>query len=260
MTDQYEEFGLRLSVDGPVATVAMCRPDQRNAQSPRMWAALAEIGETLPADVRVVVVKGDGASFSAGLDTRMLTADGIPGDTSLADLLGLDDLALAEAIAGFQEAFSWLRRPDRVTVAAVQGHAIGAGFQLALACDLRVLAEDARFCMRETTLGLVPDLGGTQPLVEALGYSRALEVCLTGRWVDADEARQLGLATIVVPGQDLDGTVADLVAAVLAAPPGAVVGTKALLRSATSRGYADQLAAERTTQVRRLRELAARNI
>jgi len=94
MTDQYEEFGLRLTVEGPVATVAMCRPEQRNAQSPRMWAALAEIGETLPADVRVVVVKGDGASFSAGLDTRMLTVDGIPGDTSLADLLGSEDAAL----------------------------------------------------------------------------------------------------------------------------------------------------------------------
>ena len=115
---------------------------------------------------------------------------------------------LLDVIATYQDAFSWLRRPEIViTIAAVQGHAIGAGFQLALACDFRVLSEDARFAMLETSLGLVPDLGGTQPLVEAIGYPRALEICVTGRWVDADEARKLGLATIVVDRDDLDGTV-----------------------------------------------------
>ena len=77
-------------------------------------------------------------------------------------------------------------------------------------------ADDARFAMREISLGLVPDLGGTHPLVGARGYPRALEICVTGRWVDADEARQLGLATIVVAREELDGTVADLCAAVTA--------------------------------------------
>ncbi len=71
----------------------------------------------------------------------------------------------------------------------MQGHAIGAGFQLALACDLRVLAEDARFSMAEVTLGLVPDLAGTKRLVELVGYARALEICATGRRIDATEAR-----------------------------------------------------------------------
>jgi enoyl-CoA hydratase/carnithine racemase len=257
MPDQYEEFGLRVEVDGPTTTVTLCRPDIRNAQSPRMWAALAEIGESLPEQTRVAVVRAEGPTFSAGLDRRMFTADGVPGDTSLGKLLELDDPALAEAIAAFQEAFSWWRRPGLVTVAAVQGHAVGAGFQLALACDLRVLADDAQLSMRETSMGLVPDLGGIQPLVDAVGYSRALEICVTGRSVDAREALELGLATVVVRRAELGAAVADLVAAVVAPPHGAVTATKALLCMARTRGFHDQLAAERSAQVKRLRELGA---
>ena len=75
-----------------------------------------------------------------------------------------------------------------MSIAAVQGHAIGAGFQLALACDLRVVADDVQFAMRETSLGLVPDLTGTHPLVGLVGYARALEICVTGRFVHAEEA------------------------------------------------------------------------
>jgi enoyl-CoA hydratase/carnithine racemase len=255
MSDSYAEVGLRLDRAGPVATITLCRPESRNAQSPRMWEALSEIGETLGADVAVAVLRAEGQSFSSGLDTRMFTPAGIPGDTSFAELAELDDLALAEQISCFQEAFSVWRRPDVISIAAVQGHAVGAGFQLALACDLRVCAGDARFSMRETSLGLVPDLGGTQPLVEAVGYARALEICVTGRWVDADEARQLGLATIVVPNDQLDATVADLAQALVAAPHEAATATKALLRTASGRSYHDQLAAERSTQVRRLRAL-----
>lgn len=255
MTAGYEELGVRLEVAGPVATITLCRPEVRNAQTPRMWAALAHIGEELTPDVRVAVLRGEGQSFSAGLDLAMFSPDGIPGDTSFAAMSTLDDHALAETLATFQEAFSWWRRPSLVTIAAVQGHAVGAGFQLALACDLRVLADDARMSMRETTLGLVPDLGGTQPLIEQIGYARALEICVTGRWVDASEARELGLATIVVPRAELARAVTDLVAAVSAAPSDAVTATKALLRGAATHGYDEQRAAERNAQVKRIRAL-----
>lgn len=257
MTELYEDVGLRFELTGPIATITLCRPEARNAQSPRMWEALTEIGDSLGHDVRVAVIRAEGPSFSAGLDTAMFTPDGIPGDTSFAELVDLDDLALGEQISTFQEGFSVWRRPDVISIAAVQGHAVGAGFQLALACDLRVCADDARFSMRETSLGLVPDLGGTQSLVEAVGYARALEICVTGRWVEASEARELGLATIVVPAAELDATVGDLAEALTAAPHGAVTATKALLRTADSRNYHDQLTAERTTQVRRMREVAA---
>lgn len=252
-----DRCGVRLDLSGPLATVTLCRPELRNAQTPRMWAALAEIGRSLPGETRVVVLAAEGESFSSGLDLAVLQPGGIPGEPSIADLVALDDARLEATIAAFQQAFSWLRRPSVVTIAAVQGRAVGAGFQLALACDLRVLCDDARLSMRETTLGLVPDLGGTLALVDQVGYSRALELCVTGRWVDAAEALELGLATIVVPRADLDTTVADLVAAVGAAPAGAVTATKALLLGAGHRAYDDQLAAERAAQVQRLRSLTS---
>ena len=142
-----------------------------------------------------------------------------------------------------------------MSVAAVHGYAIGAGFQLALACDLRVVADDVKFCMKEPALGLVPDLAGTKPLVELVGPSRALEICATARYVEADEARQLGIATVVVRRDELDATTADLVEALLASNAGAVRETKALLQQAADRDLEAQRLAEREAQVRRFRDL-----
>jgi enoyl-CoA hydratase/carnithine racemase len=235
--------------DGPIATVTLSRPDVLNAQTPAMWAELTTISRKLPGDVRVVIVRGAGRAFSAGLDLSVARS-------SLTDLARLSADECAERIAGFQSAFTWLRRPSLVTIAAVQGHAIGAGFQLALNCDLRVLADDARFSMAEVTLGLVPDLGGTKRLTELVGPSRALEICLTGRRVAADEADRIGLATAVVPGAELDAAVRDLAAAVLAADRDAVAEIKALVAGAGGRTYEAQDRAEREAQSRRLADLA----
>jgi enoyl-CoA hydratase/carnithine racemase len=252
-----ETAGLRYRVDGPVATVTLARPERRNAQDPAMWAALRSIGDALADDVRVVVVRGEGRSFSAGIDRSLLAGGDGGRSPALLDLASMDDTARDARIAAYQGAFSWLRRPRLISIAAVQGHAVGAGFQLALACDLRVLSDDASLSMRETSLGLVPDLGGTGPLVAAVGYSRALEICVTGRWIGAVEAGELGLATIVVPLRELDAAVADLVSAVTAAPYGAVTATKALLLGAATTAHVEQLRAERTAQAARIRDLAA---
>ncbi|MDQ1666935.1 MAG: hypothetical protein QOH75_2966 [Actinomycetota bacterium] len=260
MTDdrssEWARAGVRFERTDAVATVRLARPEQRNAQTPATWRALREIGEMVLADaaVRVVVLRAEGQSFSAGLDRAMLGA-GIDGEPGLAELAGLPQDALDRTIDGFQQAFTWWRDPQVISIAAVQGHAVGAGFQLALACDLRVLADDAQLAMRETGLGLVPDLGGTQPLVDAVGYSRALEICSTGRWVGAEEAVSLGLATVVVPRAELDAATDDLVAALLVAPADAVRATKGLLRGATSRTYDEQRAAERAAQAVRLGQL-----
>ena len=248
--------GVRYAVDGPVATVTLDRPEVRNAQTPSMWRGLAEIGAAIPDDVRVVVLRGEGHSFSAGLDRRMLTPGGIDGDESVADLLGLGTEGFSDRVDAFQQGFTWLRDPRFVSVAVVQGYAIGAGFQLALACDLRVLTDDAQLCMKETVLGLVPDLTGTKPLVESVGYARALEICVTGRMVGAAEAAEIGLATAVVPAAELDATVADLTDVLLAAPAGAVRDTKALLLGAVDRSLDEQRRAEREAQFRRFRELS----
>jgi enoyl-CoA hydratase/carnithine racemase len=241
-----------------LATVVLDRPEKRNAQTPAMWRRLAAVGRQLLADdaVRVVLLRAEGPSFSAGLDRAMFTT-GLEGEPGLLTLAALDDAVLDKTIDGFQQAFAWWRDDRVVSIAAVQGHAVGAGFQLALGCDLRVVADDVQLAMKETSLGLVPDLGGTRPLVDLVGYARALEICVTGRWVGAGEAVASGLASVSVPAADLDETARDLAAAVLAAPPGAVRATKALLRGARNRGYHDQRAAERSAQAGRLRELAA---
>ncbi|MFF8847449.1 enoyl-CoA hydratase/isomerase family protein [Streptomyces sp. NPDC015127] len=251
-----DKDGVRLTVDGAVATVTLTRPDKRNAQDFALWRALTQAGRSLPGDVRVVVLRGEGKSFSAGLDRQAFTPEGFEGEPSFIDLARGSDTEIDGAIAEFQEAFTWWRRSDIVTIAAVQGHAIGAGFQLALACDLRVVAEDVQFAMRETSLGLVPDLTGTHPLVALVGYARALEICATGRFVHAEEAERTGLANLVVPGAELDAAVRDLAAALVAAPRDAVIETKALLQGAAGRSYEEQRAAERAAQARRLRDLA----
>ncbi len=245
--------GVRVDRDGPVATVTLCRPDVLNAQTPEMWLALRDIGRDLPGDVRVVVVRGEGRAFSAGLGVRQA---GDPHGGMLGMLAALPPGEAADRIAEFQAGFTWLGRPDVVSIAAIQGHAIGAGFQLALACDMRILTTDAQLTMAEVTHGLVPDLGGTGPLVRIVGYPRALEICVTGRRVGADEALAMGLANLVVPPEELDGAVRDLTAAVCSGARDAVVEIKALLFGVASRGAAAQLEAERQAQVRRLRDLA----
>lgn len=247
--------GLLFAVDGEVATITLNRPERRNAMTFRTWRTLARIGAALPSDVRVVVVRGAGPSFSAGIDLRLFQPGGLPGEGSLFEEAGADDARLDAHIAGLQDGFLWLRRPDIVSIAAIQGHAIGGGFQLALACDMRVLADDAQLCMKEPALGIVPDLTGTKPLVDIVGLPRALEICLTARTVGAAEARELGLAEVVTAPDELEATVDDLVAALLAVPRDAATATKRLLAQAPHNTLDAQVAAERREQIGRLRAL-----
>jgi enoyl-CoA hydratase/carnithine racemase len=240
--------GLRLAIDGAVATVTLGRPERRNAMTPAVWHGLAEIGASLPPDVRIVVVRGDGPSFCAGIDLNLLS--GANGDEPVASPADPD---FEQKVASYQAGYLWLRDPAIVSIAAVQGHAIGAGFQLALACDLRILTEDAKLCMKEPALGLVPDLTGTKPLVDLVGLPRAIELCLTARTVTAAEALLLRLAELVVPAGELDAAVADLVAALLATDPAAARATKALLQRAPGNTVAGQAAAERHAQAELLR-------
>jgi enoyl-CoA hydratase/carnithine racemase len=255
VTSAQSDGWVRTSREGAVLTVTLDRPEQLNAQTPATWAALAAVGASLDDDVRVVVVRGEGRAFSAGLDRSLFSTDpDVPG--GLGDLGRMPEDLAQERIRTYQGAFRWLRSPGIVSVGAVHGHAIGAGAQLALACDLRVFTDDAQLRLPEATLGLVPDLTGTSTLTELVGYSRALELCLTGRAMGAAEARSVGIANLVVPAADLDATIADLVAALTAPPVGASRATAALVRSAVRNSPEEQDAAERAAQARRLAELA----
>lgn len=251
-------LGLRVDVDGALATITLDRPEVRNAQTPQMWRALATVGSTLPDSVQVVVVQGAGDTFSSGLDRRMLDPRGTGDDQeTVVGLLRSSDEVISATIDDYQQGFTFLRDPRFVSIAKVQGHAVGAGFQLALSCDLRVVADDVKFSMKESALGLVPDLTGTKPLVEAVGYSRALEICATARTVGADEAVRIGLALSAHPADEIDGVVQTLVEALTAPMAGVVSETKKLLQGANDRDLDDQRRLEREAQTRRFRAVAA---
>ena len=256
------DAALTTVLDNGILTVRLTRPESRNAQGPALWRDLAAVGRDLDPAVRAVVLCADGPSFSAGLDRRMLTPEGIPGEGSMLEFARMPAAELHDLIGTFQGAFSWWRRADVVTVAAVQGHAVGAGFQLALACDLMIVSEDVALAMKEPSLGLVPDLGGTLPLVEAVGYSRALEIVVSGRRVGAEEAVRIGLALRAVPREQLEATAREVAASCATALPGAIAATKHLLRDAMhaeghSAAHDAQMVAERAAQAGRIAEMVA---
>lgn len=250
------EAGVEISVDGPVMRVVLNRPERRNSQTPQMWHALAALGDELPEDVRVIVLSGNGQSFSAGLD-RSLLAPPEPGVTTLAGMAQWPAEEFNAAVEGFQRGFTWWHERPVVTISAVHGHAIGAGFQLALATDLMIVSESASLQMKEVQLGLVPDLAGTSPLVAAVGPRRALELCLTGRAVSGAEAASMGMALMCVPDAELSAATDALVTALLAPLPGATTAVLELLRGATARDEVSQRAAEREAQYGRITELLA---
>jgi enoyl-CoA hydratase/carnithine racemase len=257
-----EKSALRTELSEGVLTVTLANPRNRNAQGPHLWRDLAAIGDELDPSVRAIVLGAEGPSFSAGMDRRMLTPSGIPGQGSMLEFAAMPPADFDTLIATFQRAFSWWRRSPVVTVAAVGGHAVGAGFQLALGCDLMIVADDVQFSMKEPSLGLVPDLGGTLPLVEAVGYSRALELVVSGRWVHADEAVRIGLALKSVPREELDQAARQVALSCATALPEAVSATKSLLRDALYgeswvAAHDAQLAAERGAQGGRIREMVA---
>ena len=180
---------IRYAVRGHVATIELARPDKRNAMSRAMFEELGEATEQAADDpeVRIAVVRGEGSSFCAGIDLALL-----------AELAAIEPAQLGEFVGLAQRPFRNLATMPKPTIAVVQGHAIGAGFQLALACDLRVLADGASFAMLEVQYGLVPDLGGPHRLAALVGPGRAKELIWTGRTVSGAEAVALGLALSLI--------------------------------------------------------------
>ncbi len=186
---------VRVEGRGPVRRLILNRPERHNAQNPQMWAELAAAGRALTADpdVRCVVLTGEGPSFSSGIDLQEMRAP-----TGFIRRLAVnppgDPDPMLSAIADAQDAFRWIPTAPFVVIAAITGAAIGAGCQLALACDFRFVAADATLGLREVTLGLLPDLGATATFPRLLGRERALDLILTGRGLSGVEASALGLA------------------------------------------------------------------
>jgi 2-(1,2-epoxy-1,2-dihydrophenyl)acetyl-CoA isomerase len=211
---------IRYGVHDGVATIELARPDKRNAINAQMFNELGDAAERAAGDpgIRAVLVKAQGPVFCSGIDV-----------TLLGQLSGTRGARFRSFVRTAQRPYQLLAQMDKPSVAAIQGPAVGAGFQLALACDLRVASEDARFAMLEVRFGLVPDLGGSHRLARQIGPARAKELIWTGRAVEADEAERIGLVNRVVAAGALDKEADILVREVVASPPIPVSLTKALI-------------------------------
>lgn len=236
---------IRYAVDGGLATITLARPDKRNAVNQAMFAELSDAAEAAAADldVRAVLVAAEGPSFCAGIDLALI-----------GELAGLAARA-SEGEGGFhsfvraaQRPFRSLTRMPKPSLAAVQGHALGAGLQLALACDLRVAATDAKLGILEPRYGLIPDLGGPHRLARLVGPSRAKELIWSTRIVEAEEALRIGLIDRVVEPEALRSGAEGLVRQVIQHSPTAVALIKELVERAFETSLDDEFELEAQAQ------------
>jgi enoyl-CoA hydratase/carnithine racemase len=219
---------VRFARSGAVGTLTLDRQARRNALTPRMCAELAAFGAELERDhaLRCLVVTGAGSAFSAGLDL----------EEGMAMLAEWAELPVGEELVArglrLAESVAWIPRLRCPSVAAVRGPAYGAGGQLALACDFRIFADDARLGLVETRYGLLPDMGATVRLPRLVGDGRARRMILLGEVVDAPEALRIGLADEVVPHDAVDVAAAGLARRLAAQPPLAVRGARRAMEAA----------------------------
>jgi len=183
---------VRLERRAAVAIVTIDRPERMNALSWATVQRLGEIGRELAADpgVRVCVLTGAGEkAFCAGADLK--------------ERQGMSRGQVREMLSAYRSELGWLGRSEFVSVAAINGVALGGGLELALTCDLRIAVPDAMLGLPETGLGIIPGAGGTQRMARLIGESRALDLVLTGRRIDASEALALGLVNRIAANAEL---------------------------------------------------------
>ena len=243
--------------DQGIADVHLARADKMNALDPAMFSALIEASDGLAKDtsVRAVVLSGDGKSFCAGLDFASFSAmgedGGAEGGAADREAPG-NDRSDARAITGAmddrithrgqQAVYGWTELPVPV-IAALQGHALGGGIQLALGADIRIAAPDTKMSVLEIRWGLVPDMTGTQSLINLVGLDVAKELTFSGRMVGAEEALELGLVTKIA---DDPHTVAmEMARDIATKSPHAIRAAKRIFNEASKISTADGFALER---------------
>ena len=237
------EDRVSITITDGIADVRMTRADKRNALDGAMFEALAEAGERLKTEpgIRVAVLSGEGSSFCAGLDFATMSALAGGGDRPTGGNPG----AMKEGRIthlGQQVCWVWQEVPVPV-IAAVHGHAIGGGIQVALGADIRIVHPDTQMSVREIHWGLVPDMTGTMMLSQLVRADVAKELVLTARMFDGREAFALGIAT-KLSESPYDDAMA-MAREIAGRSPDAVRAGKALLNGLFNQGAADQFAAER---------------
>lgn len=237
-----------------IADVRLNRPDKLNAVNPAMFGALGAMGDRLKGDtsVRAVVLSGEGRAFCSGLDFSSFQAMAGTTDESFPPTDGGNGAVIPRGGQGDEgivnggqyAAWVWYELPVPV-IAAIKGPAVGAGFQIALACDFRIVAPDAKLSALEMRWGLIPDMTGTQMLPRLVPLDVARELVYTGRMVSGTEAAELGLATRVA--DDPFEAAMTFARELAGKSPHAIRGAKRLLNMAGTTPLADGFAAEART-------------
>jgi len=182
---------IRFAKRGGIGWVTLNRPRQLNAYNVAMrddlFTALSAVHDD--PEVRAMVLAGAGPAFSTGGDVSEFGSSPSP--------------TIARWVRFRRDVWGRLRALPVPTVAAVHGYAVGGGLEMVLLCDMAVATDDASFCLPETALGMIPGVAGTQTAARRLGLGRALDFCLTGRWIDAKQALAIGLVAEVVPAASL---------------------------------------------------------
>jgi enoyl-CoA hydratase/carnithine racemase len=182
---------IEVTRDGGVVVVTIDRPARRNALPGPLWQELAAAFRALAGDApRVVILTGRGGHFCAGMD---LSFDNPLLVAIAQSVQAKDEAAVQATIRDLKAVMEAVRSVPCPVVAAIDGACLGGGLELALACDLRVAGDDARFSLPEARWGMVPDVGGTTRLCHLVGRARAADLILTGRTIDADAAASWGL-------------------------------------------------------------------
>jgi enoyl-CoA hydratase/carnithine racemase len=219
---------------GPVRHIVLNRPEKRNALNAELILALRDAFGAAAADhdVLCVVVRGSGPMFSSGMDFAALGA------------LAADPSRLREFRRPILDTWNLLEEMAKPTICQIHGACIGGATELALACDLRVMAADALIGIPETRVGLIPDVGGCSRLPAVVGLGRAKELVMTGRMIDGTEAERIGLVNRVAPPDALDAATDALAAELLACAPVAVGHAKRVLDAAAKPALAATLEQE----------------
>ena len=223
---------------GAVRHLVLDRPEKRNALS---RALIEDLGEALraaagDASVRIVVLRGAGTMFSSGMDTADLGA------------LAANPSRGYEYRAGILQIWNLCEDMGKPTIAQIHGACLGGAAELALACDMRVMAADAVIGLVETRIGLIPDVGGCSRLPALVGLGRAKELIMAAKVIDGTEAERIGLVNRVAPADALDAATGTLVAELLACAPLAVGLAKGVLNAAARPGLAGTLDQEIAAQ------------
>jgi enoyl-CoA hydratase/carnithine racemase len=226
-----EFVNLEVAASG-VGTLRLDRP-KMNALNQQV---ASEIGEAVDAaardeNVRALIVWGGERIFAAGADIK--------------EMADLDAVGMYRYIGRFQDVFSRLEGLPVVTIAAVNGYALGGGCELALACDLRICAEDSRLGQPEILLGVIPGAGGTQRLPRLVGMGRAKELVYSGRFVEAPEAAAIGLVNKVVPAGDVYSAAVSMAEGFAAGPTVALMAAKQAIQQGMQSDMATGLMLER---------------